>query len=76
MDSLHLLWSCAKRGPFPVSHSLHSSDDDSAYYRVSTKPGELQEGIGPKYKKIGPGPKARVRYSKKSLDDYLESPNM
>ena len=41
VDPFLKLWSCGKRGPCPFSHSLHSSDDDSLYYQVSTKPGEL-----------------------------------
>ena len=32
------LWSCGKRGPYPVSHSPHRLDDDETII-VSTKPG-------------------------------------
>ena len=28
LDAVARLWSCGKRGPCPVSHSLHSSYDD------------------------------------------------
>jgi hypothetical protein len=36
-----------ENGAFPVFHSLHSSDDDSVYYQVSTKPGELHWHVKP-----------------------------
>jgi len=32
------LWSCGKRGPFPLSHSLHRLDDDESH-QLSTLPG-------------------------------------
>jgi hypothetical protein len=37
------LWSCGKRGPCPVSHSLHSPDDDDDHHEPVTAPENIQD---------------------------------
>ncbi len=56
--------------------AMLSTKEAAAYLGV--KPDTLRQwrwmGTGPEYKKIGPSPKARVRYEPDALEKYLETP--